>query len=260
MVLSLLRDQPGSDRGEGLHQLFELRDGLRLRMVNDDREPPFAGRRKLVALVEDHRRHVQLQCRRRRVSTLRLSLDRQADVLQVAPDLAVSNLDDADRRLANLPRETRVGPFANNDYGVAFRHEPLDLKPHVRGARHGLAAEEDESLPTEDRLRAPRRFGGHGRGARHGLAAEEYESLPTEDRLGHPGRSVDDVRMQPLGKAIPVPRAKRIEGRRDDLRGRGHERWKRWRANSRAPTRATRPAATAASLARPIIGWCSGHA
>src|SRR3989449_3281290 len=42
-------------------------------------------------------------------------LDRQADVLQVAPDLAVANVDDADRRLANLSGEARVRPFANND-------------------------------------------------------------------------------------------------------------------------------------------------
>src|SRR6266581_7570947 len=34
-------------------------------------------------------------------------LDRQADVLQVAPDLAVANVDDADRRLADLSGEAR---------------------------------------------------------------------------------------------------------------------------------------------------------
>src|SRR5207302_5564698 len=78
--------------------------------------------------------------------------DRQADILQVAPDLAVTNVDDADRRLANLPHQTGVGPLADDDHRVAFRHKPLDLKRHVRRARHGLAAQQDEGVPAEDRL------------------------------------------------------------------------------------------------------------
>src|SRR5438132_12851103 len=116
-------------------------------------------------------------------------LDRQADVLQVAPDLPVANVDDADRRLADLPGEARVGPFANNDYGLAFGHQPFDLKPYVRRARHRLAAQEDEGLPAKD-------------------------------RLGPAGWSMDDVGMQPAGKAIPVARAECVKGRRHDVRSR----------------------------------------
>ena len=78
-------------------------------------------------------------------------------------------------------------------FGVAFRHEPFNLKRHVRRARHGLAAQDDEGLTAKDRLR-------------------------------HSGRSVDDVGMQPAGKAVPVPSAQRIEGRGHDVRGLVHER------------------------------------
>src|SRR6266581_38145 len=160
-------------------------------------------------------------------------LDRQADVLQVAPHLPVANVDDTDRSLADLSGQARVGPFANNDHGVAFRHEPFDLKGDVRCARHRLAAEEDEGLPAQD-------------------------------RLGHSRRSVDDVGMKTARKAVPIARGAH-PGPPSRYPRPGYERWKTWRANRRAPTRAapaaaTSTAAAATSFARPIIGWCSGHA
>src|SRR5439155_5052854 len=158
-----------------------------------------------------------------------------SDVLQVPPDQAFLKIDHADRWLADFAIGAGVRPFANDDHRIAFAHQPLDLKGDIRGARHRLPAQEDESVATEDRVRYAR-------------------------------RPVDDVGMQPFSQAFPVPRLQGVQGAHHDVRSRAHDRWKkRCRAKSRTPTTAvptaaTSTAAAATSLALPIIGWRSGQA
>src|SRR5438309_3110194 len=41
--------------------------------------------------------------------------------------------------------------FRSDDHRIAFAHQPLDLKGDIRGARHRLPAQEDESVTFEDR-------------------------------------------------------------------------------------------------------------
>src|SRR5439155_8999120 len=53
----------GLNRRYSLDEFLELRRGGYLWLLDHDRKPPFARRRELITLVQDHRRHFHLQRR-----------------------------------------------------------------------------------------------------------------------------------------------------------------------------------------------------
>src|ERR1700687_695560 len=77
----------------------------------------------------------------------------EPQILQIPPNQAVLEIDDADRGLADAALRAGKGPLPDHDHRVALRDQPLDFEADVRRPRHRLAAEQDEGLASQDRLR-----------------------------------------------------------------------------------------------------------
>src|SRR5207249_10348302 len=170
----------------------------------------------------------------RPIHAARWHLDLKTHVLQVSPDHPVFQVDHTDRRLSHPSLRTGIGPLPDHDHRFTLAPQAFRLERDVGRSGHGLLAQEQERVATQDWFRDPR-------------------------------GPVDHVRVQAPSERVPIAPPQRVERARHDLR-RAHDICRRiCLAKSRIPTMAapaaaTRTAAAATSLARPIIGWCSGQA